>query len=187
MVERAGQLTPTHPTPTMAPRRRCHSRPAAGLRHAAGLGDTPAIRTDQIVSEDGRGVRPDAECSRRFPPGRRAGPQTDRPRGIAPLVLGAVLILAVAGAVFALTRPSAGATVTVPILQGMSEDSAQTLANQKGLLVSFDSRTADDPAGLIVSQSPKPGFFLGRGDSVRLVVSKGPKPIALPGVVGPFP
>ena len=45
-------------------------------------------------------------------------------------------------------------------------------------------RTADDPAGLIVSQSPKPGFFLGRGGTVKLVVSKGPKPVPLPGVVG---
>ena len=48
-----------------------------------------------------------------------------------------MLVLVVAAAVFALTRPSTGATVTVPNLQGMTEDAAQTEANQSGLLVSY--------------------------------------------------
>ncbi len=197
VVERAGQPDPDarYPdAPTMAAALDDVIRvlPPPGPLTLAGLGDTPDDpHPTQIVSAKTEEVfDQDAERQPKPVPAMVASRPSDldRPRGIAPLVLGAVLILAVAGAVFALTRPSAGATVTVPILQGMSEDSAQTLANQKGLLVSFDSRTADDPAGLIVSQSPKPGFFLGRGDSVRLVVSKGPKPIALPGVVGkPFP
>jgi serine/threonine-protein kinase len=65
----------------------------------------------------------------------------------------------------------------------MTEDAAQREANRSGLLVSSTERTSDDPAGLIVSQSPKSGFFLGRGGTVKLVVSKGPKPVKLPPVL----
>jgi serine/threonine-protein kinase len=65
----------------------------------------------------------------------------------------------------------------------MTEDVAQREANRSGLLVSSTERTADDPAGLIVSQTPKSGFFLGRGGTVKLVVSKGPKPVKLPPVL----
>ena len=84
---------------------------------------------------------------------------------------------------FALTRPSTGATVSVPNLQGMDEKTAQTEANQSGLLVSYSQRTADDPAGKIVSQSPKSGYFLGRGGTVKLVVSKGPPPVVVPNLI----
>ena len=198
VVERAGQPDPDarYPdAPTMAARAAttssasCPRRARSRSRDSATL---PTIHTRPRSSSAKSEVVFDQDAERKAKPvpppvgDPAGGPATSR--GGSRLILGAVLILAVAGAVFALTRPSAGATVTVPILQGMTEDSAQTLANQKGLLVSFDSRTADDPAGLIVSQSPKPGFFLGRGDSVRLVVSKGPKPVPLPGVVGkPFP
>ena len=90
----------------------------------------------------------------------------------------------VAGAVFALTRPQTGATVTVPNLQGMTEQAAQTKANRSGLLVRFSKRTADDPAGLVMGQHPGSGYFLGRGGTVNLVISKGPKPVPLPDVVG---
>ncbi len=65
----------------------------------------------------------------------------------------------------------------------MTEDVAQREANRSGLLVSSSTQTADDPAGMIVSQSPKSGFFLGRGGTVKLVVSKGPKPVKLPAVL----
>jgi beta-lactam-binding protein with PASTA domain len=197
VVERAGRVDPDarYPdAPTMAAALDDVIRvlPPPGPLTLAGLGDTvDDPHPTQIVSSAPEVVFDQDASQKKTKPVPTAAVRPsdlDRPRGIAPQILGLVLVLAVAGAVYALTRPSAGATVTVPILQGMTEDQAQTVANQRGLLVSYDSATADDPAGLIISQSPKPGFFLARGDSVRLVVSKGPKPVSLPAVVGtPFP
>ena len=50
--------------------------------------------------------------------------------------------------------------------------------------MSFSHRNADDPKGMVMGQHPDAGFFLDRGGTVNLVISKGPKPVALPAVVG---
>jgi serine/threonine-protein kinase len=113
-------------------------------------------------------------------PAARAAPT----RRIAPFVLAGVLVLTIAGIVFAVTRPSTGSPVTVPNLFGMTEQAAQSKANEFGLLVSSEVRNADDPQGVIIGQRPDPGGFLGRGGTVHLVVSKGPKPVAVPAVAG---
>jgi eukaryotic-like serine/threonine-protein kinase len=164
VIERAGQVNPDdrYPdAPTMAAALDDAVRvlPPPGPLTLVGLGETvPDPHPTQVVRH--------------------------QPRTIAPFILGAVLILAIAGAVFALTRPQAGATVTVPNLRGMSEQAAQNEANRSKLLVSFSHRTADDPVGMVMGQHPEAGFFLGRGGTVNLVISKGPKPVALPAVVG---
>jgi serine/threonine-protein kinase len=163
--------------------------PPPGPFSLAGLGETvPDPHPTQVVTRAPEAIFDQDESAKKTKPvaapTRAAASDADRPRAMGPLIIGAVLILVVAGAVFALTRPQAGATVTVPNLQGMKEAAAQTTANQSGLLVSSTERTADDPAGVIVSQKPKAGYFLGRGGTVKLIVSKGPKPVALPAVAG---
>jgi beta-lactam-binding protein with PASTA domain len=49
-----------------------------------------------------------------------------------------------------------------------------------GVGVSVDVRQAPEPAGTVVSQSPEPGTWIGRGGRVDLVVSSGPPPVAVP-------
>jgi serine/threonine-protein kinase len=192
VIERAGQVNPDdrYPdAPTMAAALDDVVRvlPPPGPFTLVGLGETvPDPHPTQVVMHAKDPLFDQDEGTKKKPvavPTRAAPSDTDRPRGIAPFVLGAFLILVVAGAVFALTRPSAGPTITVPNLQGIDEKAAQDKATLAGLFVSYSRRTADDPAGMIVSQDPKAGYFLGRGDTVKLVVSKGPKPVKLPPVL----
>jgi serine/threonine-protein kinase len=49
------------------------------------------------------------------------------------------------------------------------------------------SRVADDPADTVIAQHPAPGGFVGDGGSLELVVSKGPPPVAVPGLQGQAP
>ena len=190
VIERAGRVNPDdrYPdAPTMAAALDDATRvlPPPGPFTLAGLGDTvPDPHPTQIVHTT-EAIFDQDESKRPKPAPVPSRVIDDAPsRGVGPFILGIVLILVVAGAVFALTRPSHGATVTVPNLQGYNDKVAQRRANEFGLLVDFHERTADDPEGMIVGQNPKAGFFLGRGDTVSLVVSKGPKPVKLPVVVG---
>jgi serine/threonine-protein kinase len=191
VIERAGQPDPNErypDAPTMGAALEDVIRvlPPPGPLTLAGLGQTvddphpTAIvsETDESIFDQDAGRRPAPVVTTARPA------ELDRPRRVAPIILGIVLVAAVAAAVFALTRPAAGGTVTVPNLQGLTEDAAQNLANRSGLLVSFDSKTADDPKGMIVDQSPEPGAFTGSDGTVTLVVSNGPKPVKLPVVVG---
>jgi serine/threonine-protein kinase len=66
----------------------------------------------------------------------------------------------------------------------MSEAEAQQVANRAGLLTAVRRVRADDPAGFVTAQEPPPGAFAGRGGTVRLLLSTGPAPVALPEVVG---
>ena len=189
VIERAGQVAPDDrypdaPTMGAALDDAIRVLPPPGPLTLAGLGEAvPDPHPTQVVTRAPVFDQDEAKKKPAVVPTRAAASDPERSRNAAPIVLGIVLVLIVAAAVFALTRPSTGATVTVPNLQGMTEDVAQREANRSGLLVSSTERTADDPAGMIVSQSPKSGFFLGRGGTVKLVVSKGPKPVKLPPVL----
>jgi eukaryotic-like serine/threonine-protein kinase len=55
---------------------------------------------------------------------------------------------------------------------------------EAGLTVQVEGRDVDDPAGRVISQSPPPGSFLDDGGTVRLIVSRGPPPVAIPEVAG---
>ena len=54
-------------------------------------------------------------------------------------------------------------------------------AKLKGRQVTVDS---DKPQGQVISQSPKAGASVAEGTSIKLNVSKGPTPVAVPNVVG---
>jgi beta-lactam-binding protein with PASTA domain/predicted Ser/Thr protein kinase len=74
--------------------------------------------------------------------------------------------------------------VTVPDVTGeLVEEAVQRLAdaNLRATIVHVDS---DKDAGIVVDQSPTDGASVDQKSKVKLSVSKGPQPIAVPNVVG---
>ena len=101
-----------------------------------------------------------------------------------PIVVGVVVALALAiSAGFFLARPG-GATVPAPSLVGLSREDAATRASDAGVAMRVEQRTSDDPAGVIVGQSPEAGEWLADGGTVTVFVSRGPPPVPVADVTG---
>jgi serine/threonine-protein kinase len=100
-----------------------------------------------------------------------------------PIVVLAVLLLAVATAAFA-AASATGPRTPVPNLVGSTEKVARETARQAGVAVRTRTVESDDPAGTVVRQSPAPGIFLGAHHAVTLDVASGPPPVKLPNVTG---
>ncbi|MEJ7792596.1 MAG: PASTA domain-containing protein [Gaiellaceae bacterium] len=80
-----------------------------------------------------------------------------------------------------LTISKGPARETVPDLVG--EQLNEALSDLQG--VDLASQVfSEEPSGVVVRQEPVPGTKLKPGGSVRLAVSKGPKPVPVPDVVG---
>ena len=75
--------------------------------------------------------------------------------------------------------------ITVPSVVGRSRDSAVKELTTRGLDATVvEVNSPDRPAGIVTAQDPRAGTVLVGGSSVRINVSKGPKPIAVPSVIG---
>ena len=74
--------------------------------------------------------------------------------------------------------------VTVPDVVGASADDAAAELQSAGLKAQTTAVASDEPRGTVVKQSPAAGAEAARGATVRLEVSSGPQPVAVPDVVG---
>ena len=93
-------------------------------------------------------------------------------------------LLAIAGGVVALL--TGGTTQTkVPDLRGLKRASAVKRAHGDHLRSTFDSRFSDAvKKGVVITQRPAAGRRVDRDTRIRAVVSAGPRPVAVPAVVG---
>jgi len=112
-------------------------------------------------------------------------PRTRRNRRAVPFVVAALVVGVLAAVVILLMGSTGGgAQIPSPQLVGLDADSAAAQASRSGVLLTTDRVDADDPAGLVIEQHPAAGAFLSEGGTVRIIVSKGPPPIAIPAVAG---
>ena len=74
--------------------------------------------------------------------------------------------------------------VTVPSLVGDSRDAAVAELTTRGLEARVVPVPSSRPANVVTAQDPRPGIVVVAGSSVRINVSSGPKPVAVPNVVG---
>ena len=74
--------------------------------------------------------------------------------------------------------------VSVPFVVGKSRDTAVAELTQRDLEATVVEVNSERQSGIVTAQNPRAGTVLVSGASVRINVSKGPKPIAVPSVVG---
>ncbi len=76
-------------------------------------------------------------------------------------------------------------TVTVPDVLQQPQESAEAELRAAGLEPNAVLVESDQPAGLVISQSPDPGVTVNKDSTVEIGVSQGPPPTAsVPGVIG---
>ncbi len=96
------------------------------------------------------------------------------------LVIGAIVLLLVGVAAFALTRPD---TVAVPNVTGKTRTEAQRILQAKGFDVNSEARPFCAEPGLVVEQSPGDGEEADEGSTVTITVSTG-QSVPVPKVAG---
>ena len=106
-----------------------------------------------------------------------------------------VLVLAGVGAAFYFsqddddeatsTTTQAAAQVEVPLVVGLREPRAQEVIREAGLEPGdTEQRESNKAAGVVLEQEPEAGVRVSEGDTVGLVVSRGPAQEVVPDVVG---
>jgi serine/threonine-protein kinase len=77
--------------------------------------------------------------------------------------------------------------VDVPDVVGKTRDEAVTALTGAGLVADVHEVPSDRPENTVIAQDPRAGDEVEEGSEVRINVSSGPKPVAVPPVVGlPF-
>ena len=74
--------------------------------------------------------------------------------------------------------------VTIPSVVGQSIQDAVAELTRAGLDAQVVEVNSDRDQGTVTAQSPSPGTVVVEGTRVRINVSKGPKPVSIPSVVG---
>ena len=108
-----------------------------------------------------------------------------RGRWLVAIVISVVAAAAIAGWYFG---AGPGSKVAIPnSVAGMSVEEATVTLESLGLSVALTTGTIDDPIiaiGLIADTDPPLGSLVTKGSEIQLLVSTGPRPIALPSFVG---
>jgi eukaryotic-like serine/threonine-protein kinase len=128
--------------------------------------------------------------SRRGSAAPPASPRASGPRGKGPerrrrgaaLAAGALGLLVLALGIFLLA--GGRARTTVPELRGLPRGGVQARAERQHVHPAFLARYAYAVAGTAIAQNPSAGTRIAEGSTVRVVLSAGPPPARVPGVVG---
>jgi serine/threonine-protein kinase len=95
----------------------------------------------------------------------------------------AVVLLVVVGIVAAAVL-TAGDGVRVPSLDGLSSAAASSKLKAVGLRAGFSRSYDSAPPGTVIAQRPGPGAHVGDGTRLGVTLSRGPRPVTVPALVG---
>jgi serine/threonine-protein kinase len=138
-----------------------------------------AVRESRAVREP-RAAGDPTWVAPRFTPRRNVNPAARR-RSIAALVVALALLCAMVVAAIALT---AGPTVRVPRLHGLSKGAVDGKLRHLHLQADFATQFAAAKAGTVVGQTPALGTRVKQDSSIQVVLSKGPRPVEVPSLKG---
>jgi hypothetical protein len=116
----------------------------------------------------------------RFSPRRNVNPAARR-RSIAALIVAVGLLCAMVVAAIAL---SAGPTVSVPQLRGLSRGAVDAKLRHLHLRAEFAKQFSTGRPGTVVGQTPGRGTRVKQDSAIQVVLSKGLKPVEVPALKG---
>ncbi len=157
-----------------------------GPPHASnGAGEPAQGDPDPPTSPTGLLDRPRAPAERtevapKRSPRRNVNPAGRRRRAA---LLALVLVL-IAGMALAGILLSGRRRVSVPDLHGLSRSAVAAAAKRSDLVPAYRSQYSSHASGTAIGQTPAPGRRVAAGATVRVVLSRGPKPVEVPLVVG---
>jgi serine/threonine-protein kinase len=120
-----------------------------------------------------------------LPPSRR--PPRRRPKAHAHgrrWILLVPALLALAGGALAAFLLTAGARTTVPELRGLPRAGVEARARRLHVRPKLSRRYSGTVAGVAIAQDPAVGTRVADGSTVHVILSAGPPPVSVPGVVG---
>jgi len=115
------------------------------------------------------------------PPSARAEKPARRRLWI--VLLGTLLLLAACALTLSLLSGAVGRT-TVPVLRGLPRGGVEARARRLRVQPEFSTRYSDAATGIAIAQDPSAGTRVNDGSTVGVVLSAGPPPVRVPGVVG---
>jgi serine/threonine-protein kinase len=194
VVERAGRPDPAERYPDAATMRAALADAARALPPPqplalAGLGGeidggppTQIGRSSNLFDQDAPVAPPVLvdEPVTAAPVRRRRAPGAVR--WISYAVIVAILLALIGGGIAIAAVSTQAGTVAAPSLVGLTQTKATDAVSATGLSLKIVTRTADDPADIVIAQDPAPGTFVSDGGTVTLVVSRGPPPVTIPDV-----
>ena len=188
VVEKALQKDPSKRYRNGAEMARALRASHGGGRDDQGPGGAAiAVETIDLASREGSatarisGLQTRTAVMPRRPPRRRPAARIHSRRW---LVLAALITFAVAAAVSFVVLVSGAAHTTVPVFRGLQRGRVEARARQLHLRPMFLTRYSPAAAGIAVAQEPSAGARVADGSTVRVVLSKGPRPVRVPNVVG---
>jgi serine/threonine-protein kinase len=113
---------------------------------------------------------------------RRPGEKPEHRRRVVALLVATIALAGVALSVFLLAGE--GARTNVPELRGLPRGGVQARARRLHVQPAFSVRYADAATGIAIAQDPSAGTRMADGSTVHVVLSAGPPPVKVPGVVG---
>lgn len=97
------------------------------------------------------------------------------------VILGFVAAVVIAGIFMFINSNTSN--ISVPNVAGLQKDVASAQLATTGLRVTFGEQFSDDPQGTVIQSDPRAGDFVDSDGTVKLILSKGPKPIAVTNVM----
>ncbi len=137
--------------------------------------------------------RPAAQDSpppRSADPATRVAPRMSARRNVNPaarrraVALFAAVVLVIVGMLGAALMLGHAPRVRVPSVRGLTKNAATGRLRHDHLEPRFSTAYSARPSGIVIGQRPAAGTRLSDGSGVRVILSKGPPPVAVPRVVG---